>query len=198
MNTQAPLILGCSTLRKELCLLIERNGWPHEARFLPSTLHCNFTQLGKALRQALDLQKERPTLLLYGQCHPCMEEIVKDSQATRMPCENCIELLLGRECYTEHLAAGAFFLLEDWMQHLPEILASSLGTRRPELIREIFQSEKKYLLAIRTPCSGDFARQAQEAADLTGLPLFWLDTGLDDLERALSAVIRKEEPLHHA
>lgn len=70
-------------------------------------------------------------------------------------------------------------------------MTATFGINR-EVIREIYQGDRGYLLCITTPCSGDFRDEAEEAGRLVGLPLRWLDVSLDHLEWVLSeAIMRK-------
>jgi hypothetical protein len=59
-------------------------------------------------------------------------------------------------------------------------------------MREIVCGDRRYLLAVRTPCSADFAVEAKSAADTVGLPLRWVEATLDHLERALSDAIERK------
>lgn len=61
----------------------------------------------------------------------------------------------------------------------------------PEIMRSIFRSAYKYLLAIRTPCSADFSAEAEAVSEMTSLELRWLDVGLDNLEANLAATMAR-------
>ena len=62
------------------------------------------------------------------------------------------------------------------------------------VVREIFHSSHKLIIAIRTPCSTDFTAAAESAARFVDLPLQWLDVNLDHLESVLAdAIARKIE-----
>ncbi len=49
----------------------------------------------------------------------------------------------------------------------------------------LLREEYSYLLALHTPCSGDFTAEAERIAQETGLPLRWERSTLDRLEAAL-------------
>jgi len=55
--------------------------------------------------------------------------------------------------------------------------------------------EQKYLLGLRTPCSGDFTNDAEKVSGLVGLPLRWIDVDLDFLEQTLELAIEKRRHL---
>jgi hypothetical protein len=71
-------------------------------------------------------------------------------------------------------------------------MTSTFGPNR-SILAEIMQLDRKYILAVRTPCSLDFSEPAERASQQTGLPLRWLDVGLEHLESVLiEAIARKQ------
>lgn len=185
------LLLGCGILQKEIRFLIEKNEWPLETHFLDSALHIDFDKLSRALSSTLKHHAERDSIVFYGACHPLMENILESAGTIRTTGQNCVEMLLGAERFTNELANGAFFLLEEWARHWERIVTSTFGTNRA-VIREMYQGDRSYLLCITTPCSGDFRNAAEEAGMLVGLPLRWLDVSLDHLETVLQAAIYRK------
>lgn len=192
MSEERLQLIGCGILQREIRRLIEKNHWPVDARFLDSSLHVDFDRLARGLRGALAKHHAARKIVFYGCCHPQMESILAEGQALRTQGQNCVEMLLGHECFTRELMAGAYFLMEDWALRWEEVLVASFGTDKWELIREIFQSDRKYLLGVTTPCSGDFRSAAEEAARLVGLPLRWLSADLQHLEAALNEVMQRQ------
>jgi hypothetical protein len=148
----------------------------------------NLGRLEHSLTGALAAHAGRRTVVLYGTCHPRMDTILATGGAQRMPGQNCVEFLLGTAAFTEHLEAGAYFLLERWARTWPETTAEAFGPY-PHVVREIFQTSHRYLLGIRTPVSGDFTAAAQEVSDRVGLPLRWVDAGLEGLGRRLAEAL---------
>jgi hypothetical protein len=90
------------------------------------------------------------------------------------------------------LAKGAYFLLEDWALTWEPMLTQAFGNNR-EVLREIFHGSHKYMIAIRTPCSGNFQAAAEAAAGYVDLPLQWQDVGLEHLESVLAEAISKKQ-----
>jgi hypothetical protein len=190
-------LVGCGILHKEVDFLIAKNGWNVETEFLDSALHNYLNRLSKELDGALtsDEQAGRETVVFYGSCHPQMDSILQRHHTLRTHGQNCIVMLLGYELFMEELAKGAYFLLEDWALTWEPMLTQAFGDNR-EVLREIFHSSHKYMIAIRTPCSGDFTAAAEAAAAYVDLPLQWLDVGLEHLESVLAeAIARKQHPL---
>jgi hypothetical protein len=66
--------------------------------------------------------------------------------------------------------------------------------KNPTVVREIFHSSHKKMIAIRTPCSTDFSAAAEAAARFVDLPLEWMDVNLDHLESVLADAISRKKP----
>ena len=192
MTKQNCLLLGCGILQKEVKLLIEINNWPLDTDFLDSSLHVNFEKLAHELQTGILRNKGRDIVVFYGCCHPRMEKILDTAHTFRTEGQNCVEMLLGREKFMEELTSGAFFLLEDWALRWDEAIGNTFGNN-PDVVREIFQLSNKSLLCLRTPCSGDFSKAAHEVGIKVGLPVRWMNVGLEHLEEVLHQVVTRKE-----
>jgi hypothetical protein len=196
--SERPLsMVGCGILRKEIDMLIRKNAWNIEAHYLDSALHNYFGRLANQLDTALDLedQKGHDSIVFYGSCHPLMERLLERHHTVRTQGQNCIVMLLGYERFMAELERGAYFLLEDWALTWEPMLSEAFG-KNLTVIREIFHSSHKSIIAIRTPCSGDFTAAAEAAARFVDLPLTWMDADLSHLERVLADAIaeKRERP----
>jgi hypothetical protein len=195
--SEKPVIMvGCGILHKEVDFLIKKNGWNVETQFLASALHNYFDQLYNQLNDTLtfDESKGRETIVFYGACHPRMDDILTKHHTHRTQGQNCIVMLLGFEKFMEELSNGTYFLVEDWALTWEPMLTECFG-KNPAVVREIFHSSHKMIMALRTPCSTDFTAAAQAAADFVDLPLIWKDVSLDHLEAVLlESITRKNSP----
>lgn len=183
--------MGCGILKREIRHLIAANNWPLDTFFFDSALHCDFKELEDCLRRALTGFRGRKTIVFYGTCHPRMDALLEDAHTFRTVGQNCVEILLGKARFTEELAQGAFFLMEDWARRWERITFKAFGTRNVAVIRDIYQGDRKYMLALRTPCSSDFTDQAEAAARMVGLPIRWMDTTLEHLHEVLAAALAR-------
>ena len=190
--SESELIIGCGILKKEIRFLVEKNGWNQGMTFLPSGLHVDFEKLRNSLEKCLRLHAGEPAVVFYGACHPRMEQILDAAQIIRTPGQNCVDIYLGHETFCRELEQGAFFLFEDWALHWKEIVGAVMPGD-PEIMRSIFRSAHKYLLAIRTPCSEDFKAEAEAVSAMTSLELRWTDVGLDHLEANLAATLGRSK-----
>lgn len=192
-----PLVMvGCGILHKEVNYLIEQNGWFVETQFLDSALHNYLNKLSERLHEALVANSDqgRETVVFYGCCHPRMEAILKHHHTLRTRGQNCIAMLLGYERFMAALEQGAYFLLEDWALTWEPMITQCFG-HNLSVVREIFHTSHKSMIAIRTPCSGDFTAAARAAAAFVDLPLIWMDVDLSHLEAVLaSAIFLKQNP----
>jgi len=189
------VMVGCGILRKEVDFLIKKNDWNIETQFLDSSLHNYFDKLYAQLNEALDADDKagRETIVFYGCCHPQMDRILDQHHTLRTEGQNCVAMLLGYERFMEGLEQGAYYLLEDWAQTWEPLITECFG-KNISVVREIFHSSHKLMVAIRTPCSSDFTAAAEAAARFVDLPLQWIDADLSHLESVLAdAIARKNE-----
>jgi len=187
------VLVGCGILRKEVDSLIHKNGWRLETRFLASALHNYLEKLSSQLDGALDAveAQDREAIVFYGCCHPSMDKILRKHHTLRTEGQNCIVMLLGYPRFMAELEQGAYFLLEDWALTWEPMITAAFGTNLA-VVREIFHSSHKYLLAIRTPCSSDFTAEAEAAARFMDLPLAWADADLAHLEAVLAEALDRK------
>ncbi|MEW5788231.1 MAG: DUF1638 domain-containing protein [Pseudomonadota bacterium] len=183
-------LVGCGILRKEVDYLIRKNGWAVRPQYLDSALHNYLDRLSSQLDTALNAEEDRgrETVVFYGACHPLMERILDRHQTHRTQGQNCIVMLLGYERFMAELERGAYFLLEDWALTWEPMITQAFGNNL-QVVREIFHGSHRRMVAIRTPCSGDFTAAAEAAARFVDLPLSWLDADLSHLEAVLAAAL---------
>lgn len=184
-----PELIACGILKREIKYLVNKNKWPVKVKFLDSSLHIDLDKLSRALKRILSKSQEKRRLLVYGTCHPQMDNILQHYDVLRTPGQNCVELLLGRQRFSSELSKGAFFLFEDWANRWETISYNYFGSW--EIMKEVFQDAHKYLLCIKTPCSGNFEKSANQVNQRLGLPIIWEDFGLNNLEAILKKDILK-------
>ncbi len=189
-NTELQLV-GCGILKKEINFLIKKNNWAINTDFLPASLHINLKQLSDALQQGLARHRNESTIVFYGACHPCMDNMLNEAHTIRTQGQNCVAMLLGLEEFNRELANGAFFLLDDWAQRWDEVIFKTFGANI-DVIRDIFHEQHRYLLGLRTPCSDDFNQEAAHISAMLNLPVVWHDVTLDYLESVLQTTIQRK------
>ncbi|HIJ94309.1 MAG TPA: DUF1638 domain-containing protein [Desulfuromonadales bacterium] len=183
-----PLLIACGILKKEVERVFKDQHWSCDRHFLTSSYHFDSEKLQHSLNKIIAGNPDKNVVLLYGSCHPAIDSM---PDVRRVPCQNCVEMLLGKQLFNDELSRGAYFLLEEWAVAWDDILEKTFGNR--QVAREIFQGDRSCLLALRTPCSGDFSAQAEAAAASVGLPLRWLDVSLDHLAHVLKEQLLQEQ-----
>ena len=176
-------MISCGILKNEIEQILDHYHWPVKTRFLDSSLHIDLEKLFKALSGSLKKDATRK-LVVYGTCHPQINDLLAENNAIRVPCQNCVELLLGRDRFHTELSNGAFFLFEDWARRWEKISFKYFGDWT--IMKEIFQDSHTHILCIKTPCSGDFKEEAEQVSRRTGLPLIWESVDLTNLETVLN------------
>jgi len=191
-ESPALTLIGCGILSKEVDRLIEKNHWNVHTHYLDSALHNYLNRLSLQLEDALAQREQQGenTLVFYGSCHPLMEQYLDHHHTCRTHGQNCIVMLLGYELFMQELEKGAYFLLENWAVTWEPMITACFGANTA-VVREIFHSSHKYILALRTPCNGDFTAAAEAAARFVDLPLRWMDVNLDQLEAVLAEAIQR-------
>ena len=185
-------LIGCGILSKEINFLIKKNDWPIQPSFICSSLHVSFRQLEQSLGKRLNKFKKEKKVVFYGTCHPLMEKLIEDDKTIRTPGQNCVDILLGEEKFTEELEAGAFFIMEDWAKRRDLVMTKAFG-KNEDVTKSTFQECHQYFLGLRTPCSEDFSQEALEISLKIGLPLKWLDVTLDHLEKNIYNTFKQQE-----
>ncbi len=182
-----PDLISCGILKKEIKWVIAKNKWPVDVKFLDSSLHINLDRLSKVLTTALSKSGSNRKLVVYGTCHPKMDDFLLSGNAQRTCGQNCVEFLLGKKRFTDELSKGAFFLFEDWAKRWEKISYKYFGNW--DIMKQIFQDAHNYILCIKTPCSGNYETFADQVSQYVGLPLKWEHFDLSELEKILKKSI---------
>jgi hypothetical protein len=182
-NKNGDLVIACGILKKEINMIMEINKWKNNTIFLDSSLHVNFEKLSDTLTNCLTKYSDFRKLLVYGTCHPNMDEIISNTETTRIPVQNCVELIVGKETFNSELANGAFFLFEEWAIRWKEICYKF--SKDIKLTREIYKSSHKYIHCIKTPCSNNYEIYAENMSKELDLPIIWKEYDLKNLENKM-------------
>lgn len=126
---QPVLGIACGIFTGEINALAEQGAFEFPFVFLDSALHMRPDVLKSSLNQVIEdylLQYER-VLLVYGDCHPYMQDLYDPKRVVRVQGINCIDIMLGRERYKSLRKEGAFFVLEEWAYRWKEIFVDQMG-----------------------------------------------------------------------
>ncbi|MHC1789908.1 DUF1638 domain-containing protein [Solidesulfovibrio sp.] len=113
-------------------------------------LHMRPERLGEALLALAGTEKNRPLLLVYGDCCPQMGALTQQPQVRKVRGVNCCDILLGPDVYRRLRREGVFFFLPEWTARWEEIFRIELGLKEPALAREFMHEMHQRLLYLDT------------------------------------------------
>lgn len=118
-------IIACGVFQKEIERLRGDLGFPFEAHYLDPGLHVNFDELKEALKEALKKCQGKGyegIIVVYGQCHPKIDEILKPYRVALIDCQNCVDAFITRKGMEEKAKQGLYFYLSPgWLDAWKEI-----------------------------------------------------------------------------
>lgn len=120
-------IIACGVFQKEIERLKNESGlaFPFEAHYLDPGLHVNFDDLKDALKNELERCRKKGykgMIVVFGQCHPKIDEILKPYGATLIDCQNCVDAFITRKGMEEKAKQGLYFYLSPgWLEAWREI-----------------------------------------------------------------------------
>jgi hypothetical protein len=118
-------IIACGIFEKEIEVLRRELNFPFEAHYLGAGLHVDFDDLKIAILAELEkCRKEgsEGTIVVYGQCLPLIEDILKPYHAELAACQNCVDAFITRKGLENKAKDGLFFYLSPgWMDAWKDI-----------------------------------------------------------------------------
>ncbi|MCI4624337.1 MAG: DUF1638 domain-containing protein [Candidatus Magnetoovum sp. WYHC-5] len=182
------ICLACSVFKDDLIQLQKTEKLPfNKIDYFDSMLHMYperlesevFPRVFKAVTDGLNV------LLLYGDCHPLMNEFELNKHVVRVAGVNCYQLILGMKRYKTMQREDTFFLLPEWVNRWQEVFRVHLGLDNQHIAREFMQDFFKQIVYIHTGKAIIADNYFKEIEAFTGLPVKVLDVGLNHLKRAI-------------
>ena len=120
-------IISCGVFRKELEKIASELGFPFEVRYLEAGLHVSFDDLGEALKSELETcncKGYQGIIVLYGACHPSIDQILAPYKAVLISCQNCIDALVTKQVVEKVSKRGLYFYLSPgWLDCWRDVFA---------------------------------------------------------------------------
>lgn len=118
-------IIACGIFEKEIELLRPDLGFSFRAHYLAPGLHVDFDDLRTAIAEKLEECSSggfEGTIVMYGQCHPKMDEILAPHHAALLDCQNCVDAFITRQGMERKAREGLYFYLSPgWLGAWKEI-----------------------------------------------------------------------------
>jgi hypothetical protein len=181
--------VACGIMAEDVRASLARLRVESELESLDSSLHMQPDELSSRLSSALDAHRGEAAIVAYGCCHPMIDRMLAPRRVARVECQNCVDLLIGKEAFDSLIRRGAFFLLDDWIARFEEIVLAFSGDYG--IGKEILSTSHRLLVAIEGPerlGPASLAR-AREISSELALPLEFAPVNLASLDaRTLAAV----------
>jgi hypothetical protein len=185
-------IIACGVFQKEIEHLRDSLGFPFRASYLGSGLHVDFDELKEALKDELEKCRDsQGTIVVYGQCHPRIDEILKPYKAALIDCQNCVDAFITRKGMEEKAKRGLYFYLSPgWLDAWRGIF-SRLGWT-PSEARMQMGSFKGVVYMDTLKDAAGREQELLEFFDYTNLPFEVMPVSLDHFK---SLIIEAKESL---
>jgi len=121
-------MIACGVFEKEIELLRKDLGFSFKVHYLPAGLHVSFDDLAGALTTELkrcEAEGADGIIVIFGQCHPKMVEILRPYRAAIIESQNCVDAFITRKGMEEKAKEGLFFYLSPgWLDAWKDIFKS--------------------------------------------------------------------------
>jgi hypothetical protein len=144
------------------------------------------------------LESGRTVALAYADCgtYGALDELCARYGVRRLPGLHCYDVFAGATRMAAMFGAepGTYVLTDFLLRGFGRLVLAELGLDRfPELWPDYFGHYRRLVWLAQEP-SPALAAQAQRVAEMFGLPLTRVDTGVSRLEAALSSLVAEVTP----
>jgi len=186
--------IACGVFTAELRYLESTGFIQFPVRYLDSMLHMRPRQLKEELEDAIRRERAQGNrvLVLFGDCHPRIVDQTEGADIVRIPGDNCIAILMGRERYRNLRQNRSFVLMADWALRWREVFETELGLT--EETAPLFMNEHHTeIVYVDTGIAPVPAQALQDCAQFCGLPFRVERLPLEELKRAITEALARLE-----
>ena len=183
-------VIVCGALAAHIREIAGRRGWPLVVRPLPARLH---NRPEKIIPYSERARSSAPTVMAYADCgtYGKLDEYCTANDIPRLPGLHCYDVFAGQEVIAKLFdeEPGTYLLTDYLVRTFDRTVLASLGLdKHPELWPDYFAHYKRVIWLAQAP-TPSLEAEAQRIANLFGLPLTTITTGLGGLESALVGLI---------
>jgi hypothetical protein len=188
-------IVACGAIVRELVAAAKRLGWDYALTAVPAQLHMAPEEIAPAVQARLDQWAGQFDLILvgYGDCgtNGALDRLAAGYEhVVRIPGPHCYEFYGGERFWVQaEERPGTFYLTDFLAHHFDRLVWQGLGLDRHPDLKPFYFGNYTDLLYLRQLPAQDEQARAQAAADKLGVPYQEADTGLDEMERRLAALV---------
>jgi hypothetical protein len=186
------VIIACGVFKDELEMISKDLGFPFEVHYLGAGLHVDFDKIKKALVTELEKCKGREGIIvLYGECHPKIREILAPYKAMLIDCQNCVDAFITRKGMEERASRGLFFYLSPgWAKAWREIFGA-LGWSQEEARLQLGAFKGAFFL----DTLGNAQDYEQDLLEFFDYTLLSIEVVPVDLDHFKSLILRAKKEL---
>ncbi|SJZ83863.1 DUF1638 domain-containing protein [Selenihalanaerobacter shriftii] len=128
MNQETALV-ACGILKEELETICQSEDIRLSRYYIDPALHVDLDRLEERLVQVLEkvAQKHKEVLVIFGSCHPDIDEIITEFGGERLAIKDCIGALHGDKRQQLDRKANNFYLTSGWLNNWRKIFVKGLG-----------------------------------------------------------------------
>lgn len=190
-------IIACGAIVREMIAIAKRQGWDFELTAVPAQLHNRPERIAPAVAEILDEWANRFDLILlgYADCGTggTLDALIERyAHVVRIPGPHCYEFY-GGDAFTQHNDEyfGTFYLTDFLARHFDGLVWRGLGLDRFPSLFETYFGNYTHLMYLQQLPDQDESARAQAAAEKMGLQYVHIDTGLEELEKRLVALVEE-------
>jgi hypothetical protein len=188
-------IIACGAIVRELIAIANRQGWDYELTALPAQLHNRPGNIAPAVAEKLDVWAGRFDLILvgYADCGTggrLDAMLERYDHVVRIPGPHCYEFYGGQAFERQQEAhLGTYYTTDFLARHFEGLVWKGMGLDRHPELQSIYFNNYTHLMYLRQSSENDQGERAKDAAERLGLEYVEVDTGLEELERRLIALV---------
>jgi hypothetical protein len=189
-------VIACGALAGHIREIAARRGWPVRVRPLPASLH-NHPE--KIIEYSERSRSSARPVIAYADCgsYGALDKYCDSHNTKRLPGLHCYDLFAGPEKVADLFAEepGTYLLTDYLVRTFDRTVLASLGLdKHPDLWPDYFGHYKRLVWLAQQP-TPELEAEATRIANLFGLPLTRVTTGLGRLESELASVLADMGPV---
>ena len=190
------LVIACGALAREIGALKTANGWDHlDIQCLDAALHNRPKEIPGRVEALLERHAEQydQRFVAYADCGTGgrLDAVLERWQAERIPGAHCYEFYATADVFHALADAepGTFCLADFWGRHFGRRVSEDLKLHTRPTVRDTLFAHYTRVVYLAQTEDATLVAGAQRAADQLALPLEVIQTGLGDLQSAMTAQV---------
>jgi len=192
-------IVACGAIVREMVAIANRQAWDYRLTAIPAQLHNRPERIAGAVEAKLDAWAEEFDLILlgYADCGTGGELdllLERYDHVVRIPGPHCYDFYAG-DTFVEQSETypGTFYLTDFLARHFEGLVWKGLGLDRLPELKDAYFGNYTHLLYLEQLGENGQGERAQAAADMIGVEYVHVETGLDELEARLVAMVAQHQ-----